>query len=563
VGGRHQRGGRRRGPRSRYVLIGALALVLLATVALVVLILRHDKTDVVAARHKPTCTAGVALTVVADPSVATVIGDIADGWSAARPIIDGACPTVTVRSQPSAIAASAFARPDTTLPDVWIPNSTLWVNNLRSATAGADTAANSIWISPPIATSPLVVATMPSQADSVRRAVAGGWRAVFADPAALTTDDPSRNTDGLVGLLMASAALNGSADTPTRDLVDSFVTMSRSVVPSAAAGLQALVTKQRNGGRVIASEQQVRQAAGGPSGSAKVTAVYPPGAVLGLDWPVAMFTPPGGDPARRDAASAFAAQLTQPDAQRRLRASGLRDRAGTAHGGAPSTKHLPIPSVAHVSDALRAWTAAGRSSRTLIVIDLSGSMAATIGGGQTKIQFAAAAERAAIDFLPDTSALGLWGFSVDRTPSTDWKQFVSVGPLDGKLGATTRRQALIAVSQTLPTSTGGDTGLYPTALAAYKAVRSGYDPASVNSVVLLTDGANTDTRGIDLATLLSTLRSETNANRPLPIITIAVGADADAATLRKISAATGGTEYTVAKPQDIRDVFLDAVIRAG
>jgi Ca-activated chloride channel family protein len=357
--------------------------------------------------------------------------------------------------------------------------------------------------------------------------------------------------------------LNGSADTPSRDLVDSFVTMSRSVVPSAAAGLQALVAKQQHGDRVIASEQHVLQAAGGPSGSAKLAAVYPPGAALGFDWPVAMFTPPGGDPARRDAAAAFAAQLTRPDAQRRLRAIGLRDPAGKGLGGAPATTRLPIPSVAHVSDTLRAWTAAGRSSRTLIVIDLSGSMADTIGGGQTKIQFAAAAERAAIDFLPDTSSLGLWGFSVDRTPSTDWKQLVSLGPLGGNLGAATRRQSLIAVSKTLSTSTGGDTGLYPTALAAYNAVRSGYDPASVNSVVLLTDGANTDTRGINLATLLSTLRSERNASRPLPLTTIAVGDDADAATLRKISAATGGTEYTVAKPEDIRDVFLDAVIRAG
>ena len=82
-------------------------------------------------------------------------------------------------------------------------------------------------------------------------------------------------------------------------------------------------------------------------------------------------------------------------------------------------------------------------------------------------------------------------------------------------------------------------------------------------MVLLSDGANTDTSGVDLVSLLSRLRSESNASRPLPIITLAVGADADAATLKKISAATRGTEYTVDQPGDIRAAFLDAIIKTG
>ena len=105
--------------------------------------------------------------------------------------------------------------------------------------------------------------------------------------------------------------------------------------------------------------------------------------------------------------------------------------------------------------------------------------------------------------------------------------------------------------------------MYKTTLAAFEAVRAGYDPAVNNSVVIMTDGGNTDTSGIDLPTLLSTLRSETTPGRPLPIITIAIGSDADVATLKQISAATGGTEYTVEKPEDIRAAFLDAIIRTG
>jgi Mg-chelatase subunit ChlD len=140
---------------------------------------------------------------------------------------------------------------------------------------------------------------------------------------------------------------------------------------------------------------------------------------------------------------------------------------------------------------------------------------------------------------------------------------VPLGPLGSQVGGKTRRQALTAAAANLPNLTGGETGLYKTTLAAYEAVRSGYDPSEVNSVVLLTDGANTDTNGIDLPTLLSQLRSESNRSRPLPIITIAVGEDADVNTLKQISAATGGKTYTVSEPGDIRGAFLDAIIKAG
>ncbi len=130
------------------------------------------------------------------------------------------------------------------------------------------------------------------------------------------------------------------------------------------------------------------------------------------------------------------------------------------------------------------------------MIDVSGSMSDSIGGGQSKIQFAADAEKAAIDFFPDTSSLGLWTFSAKSNPSQDWTQVVTLGPLASKVGTVTRRQALVAAAATLPGRTGGDTGLYNTVLGAYQAVRTGYDPAAANSVVLLTDGSNTQTAGI-------------------------------------------------------------------
>ncbi len=538
-----------------------LAAVLIAVVVAVVVFAlpksHHHRSATTAAKG---CSSGVALTVVADPSIAPAINGIADGWLAGKPVIDHACPSVVVRSVASASEASILTKGDVTPPDVWIPASSLWVDRVRSQTAGLDSAADSLWVYPPIATSPLVLATTKTRAAAVRAAAAAGWTKLLSGSTPVASANPASDSAGLATVTTAQVLLNGTADTPSRKLVNSFVALTPSAVASGSAGLAALAANQKKTDVVVASEQAVRAAA---AKSAGLTAVYPTGSAVGLDWPVAQFTPPGGDPARRTATVAFVTRLSGPTAQRALRAAGLRDADGTALSGSPAVHPLPKPTVNQQTAATRTWTAAGRTSRTLVVIDLSGSMGASIGGGQTKIEFAAQAELAAIKFFPDTSSLGLWGFSVNRTGTTDWSNLVPLGPLNGKVGNTSRRAALATAARKMPSITSGDTGLYATTLGAYESVRSGFDPASVNSVVLVTDGANTDTRGINLTNLLSRLRSENDPRRPLPIITIAVGRDADVATLRKISATTGGTTYTAAGPDDIRNAFLDAIIKAG
>ena len=163
--------------------------------------------------------------------------------------------------------------------------------------------------------------------------------------------------------------------------------------------------------------------------------------------------------------------------------------------------------------------------------------------------------------MPQTSDLGLWVFSTNQTPTTDWAQLVPLGPLTAKLGTTTRRQLLLAAAPTMPSRVRGDTALYSTALAAFEDVRNTYDPSKVNTVVLMTDGRNVDPGGITLDQLVATLRSEVDPARPTPIITIGIGGDVDVAALQAMSAVTGGKTYLVKDPTDIRDVFLDAVIQ--
>ena len=80
-------------------------------------------------------------------------------------------------------------------------------------------------------------------------------------------------------------------------------------------------------------------------------------------------------------------------------------------------------------------------------------------------------------------------------------------------------------------------------------------------MVLLTDGQNDYPQGLTLTQLLTKLRSLVDPARPVPIITVGIGDQADIPTLQHISAVTGGKTYVVHKPADIRDVFLDAMLQ--
>lgn len=514
------------------------------------------------------CTSGVSVDVVTAPSIAPTVRAIASRWQQSRPDLGGACPTVTVRSAGSAAEVATLAQPDVTVPDVWIPDSSVWVQRLRTQTLGSDTPVRSLWLYPPVATSPLVLTSSQPRAATLG-ASAKTWTSALDQAPGVAMTNPATDTAGLLTVLTAQSLLEGKSGTPSRELVSALVRLSRATVPTASAAFVALHDHPTTAAAFPTSEQAVLAANRSISGL-KAVAVYPTGKAMSLDYPVAQFARPGGDPGRRDAATALVAALQTPDARQQLAASGFRDPAGhplSAGDATTAVRAVPVaaverPASDQVADGLRVWAAARRGNRTLAVIDLSGSMADS-AGGQSKIRFAANAARSAVDFFPDTSSLGLWGFSANRPGGHDWSELVSLGPLGSRTGSLVRRTKLLRATAALPHQTGGSTGLYATTIAAFEKVRSGWDPGVVNSVVLLTDGANTDRSGIGLAGLLSRLRSETSSARPLPIITIAIGPDADVTTLKRISAATRGRTYTVANPADIRSAFLDALVSAG
>src|SRR4051794_25203622 len=136
MAGRHQRTARPSGLRRTW-LVGGLVVVLVAVVATVTaIVVSSGRSSPQGDDSTGPCSAAVSLDVVAAPSISGVLTDIATHWSEGHPVIDGACPTVVVHSVSAANEEGVLAKPDVTVPDLWIPDSTQWVQRLRSDTAG-------------------------------------------------------------------------------------------------------------------------------------------------------------------------------------------------------------------------------------------------------------------------------------------------------------------------------------------------------------------------------------------------------------------------------------------
>ena len=108
--------------------------------------------------------------------------------------------------------------------------------------------------------------------------------------------------------------------------------------------------------------------------------------------------------------------------------------------------------------------------------------------------------------------------------------------------------------------TGGDTGLYDTALAAYKNVQESWQPGRVNSVILFTDGQNDNPGGLERGALLAQLKKLRDPKRPVRMVIVGIGTGVDRAELESITKATSsGGVFVAEDPARIGEIFLQAI----
>jgi Ca-activated chloride channel homolog len=551
----------------------------------------------------------VTLAVTASSEKAQLMKQLAAAYMREGHAIDGRCVRVEVTSKASGGAMAALVKgwdeaADGPRPDVWTPASSGWVRLLEQRTLATDRPGLVPASIPKIAASPLVIAMPRPMAQAL------GWpnkQLGWSDVLELSQDDtgwarhghpewgqfrlgktnPNFSTSGLnatIGAYFAATRL--SSDLTEKDLASpktrKFVEgVERSVVHYGDTTLTFLSNLQRaddqGAGLSYISAVTVEEKSvwdynqGNPTGDpatlgrhpkpkVPLVAIYPKEGTLLSDHPWVVLTAPWVDDAKRKASADLLAYLQGAGARAKFQEFAFRD--GQAKPGPLVTesngllrdepKALLSPPAPRVLDKLlRSWASLRKPANVLLVMDTSGSMGEQVSGtGKSKLELAKQAARNSLSQFAGGDQVGLWMFSTQLDAETDYRELVSIGPMDSQR----RAQLGERIDGLQP---GGGTGLYDTSLAAHQFVEGRASAEDINAVVLLTDGRNED-NGISLDNLLGQLRTEEGA-RSVRLFTIGYGEDADLDTLRRISQTTNAAAYDSSDPTSIDQIFTAVI----
>jgi hypothetical protein len=489
-------------------------------------------------------------------TVAPELGDITEQLLADPVALDGgACATAEVRAQePLQTVGDLSALDEESLPDLWVPDSSVWV--ARAADAPVEAVGS-------LASSPVVLATSLAAVEAQGWAdAAPGWGEALASDQPIAVPDLAASAEGLAALSAVRTALGGSEEADNA-VVQAVLAAQRGPAVSPAEALAAGSQGGEDAPLVPVSEQEV-YATNTAADDSLLVAVYPTEGSPSLDYPAVRV---GQDSAAVDA---VVGRLTSDAARTTLIDAGFRDRDGAAPPNADDAGIQAVAPPALVLDPagvqllLARLSSLAAPSRIVTVFDVSASMEAPVGNG-TRATLARDAARATLSLVPGEFALGLWAFAYHLEGSQDWVELVATRELDAEVDGRTQREVLDEQLRSLPDRlTPGGTGLYDTTLAAVRAAREDYDPTAVNSVLVVTDGTNEDDdAGIQLEKLLATLKSEANPERPIKVIGVALGPDADVQALERIAAEYDGAAYSAVDPADLQTVLFDALRQRG
>lgn len=524
---RGHRSGRRRAA-GLGTLAGVLGLALLAGTAAAgaTYAVMRGSSDPAAAADR---CAGRPITVAVAPEIVTVVN---------RAVEAAGCTQITVTPASSAAVAAKVAA-GKGQPDVWIPESSLWLTQVTAAPQAPKTLVRSVAASPVV----LVAGSGTPPAD---------WATALADPG-LDLGDPLTSTTAATPLL---GALGDAGAKRTAELVVPLAQRAADQLdhlPADRTRLATLVSTRR--GLTAVSEQEWL------TGGSELAAAAPKSGTVVLDYPALVTAPAARRTVVRQTTGALARALTGRVARTAAASAGFRDAELSPISGGVGTVRALHPDATVTGSALRQWATLVRPSRFLAVFDVSGSMLYDAGGGSTRMRLTMQAAEEGLGLFPDSAAIGLWAFSQadDGKLGGDHEALVPIRALGAKVDGVTQKQLIGRAIARMPGLAGGGTSLYDTTLAAYKAAQAAYDPTASNSIILFTDGANDDPGSISGSDLLSELHRLADPDRPVRVIAIGISADADSAALEAIARATGGQAYIARRPQDIGTVFRDAI----
>ncbi|MFD7154374.1 substrate-binding domain-containing protein [Kribbella sp. NPDC059898] len=458
-----------------------------------------------------------------------------------------ACYQVTITAVPSSTVARDVAHGSDSRPDLWVPDSSLWVSQ-------ADDGENVPNIAvPSIATSPLVLVGRNENFGDT-----SSWLRLLGatEPALL---DPLSTSPGALTLLAVQSERQktSASDTAVADVVVPLAQKLGSMAKPYTDVNALFGRADQDGSKTVvpASEQSfVKYQETHPD--AQLKAILPATGTLTLDYPIVV-TAKSDSQQASDAAQALATELLTDSAAQSRDQAGFRDTTLSPLSGGRGVgdvTQLTKPTSSAIESTLQNWTRLSLSTHSLAVIDVSGSMAEKVGS-KTRWQLTVEAASSGLNLFPDSAELGLWTFSTKiGSDNADYKPLVPIAPL-----TKTQRATIVGQLTSQHPIIGGGTGLYDTAIAAVRQVRQTYKSSAVNTILLFTDGKNDDPGSPTLAQAVQTLQGLQDPSRPVRIIALGMGPEANANELTALAQATGGQAYVAKNPSDLKSVFIDAL----
>ena len=541
--------------------------------------------------------APTTITVVSSPDQFKTISSLAQEWQQSEPELDGKCIGATVERKESAEVAAALSpnwdpRRDGPRPDVWTPDSSAWHLVASDRPDGA-AMIPAKWSR--LASSPVVIAMPKPMAEALNWPAATiSWRDLittfgagktWADFASgenwgkfrIGMTNPALSTAGLHSLF-AITDFNNDDEVSDQELISGLV-FERAVTTyvSDTNELFEGLTKQD----AVSRENALSYISAFPALESEVSAynatnpkvplapIYPKEGTADADYPYTVLKAPWVDRTRQQIANKFYDFLRGDAGQKAYGEAGFREpNRSTADAPALTaergfqTKITAAPrritSSESVTRTVIAWTALRRDANILAVLDTSGSMGDRPPGSPlSKLQILQLAAVKGTSLFSAGTKLEIWEFATRRTPTTDYKVLAPIATIGGTTGDVPNRQIFGAAIKGMQAK--GNTGLYNTTIAAYREAVRHWEAGRINLVVLMTDGEDDNVNGITRAELVEQLKASSRPDRPVQIVTIAYGGEADVNVLQEISRVTGGRTFVSRNPADVEKVFLAAL----
>ncbi|MEU6879773.1 VWA domain-containing protein [Streptomyces sp. NPDC046712] len=392
----------------------------------------------------------------------------------------------------------------------------------------------------PIMTSPVALGLRPGAVTAL------GW-----DPAKVTWSqihqavaekklgygmtDPARSNSGFSALISIASGLSGAQSALTEKDVAAATPKLKEFfggqkLTSGSSGWLATAWSRRTEVDALINYESVLLNMG-----EKITVVRPADGVVTADYPFTLLT--SASPEAKQSAASLTAHLRTPTAQRMITNRTLRRPVvpGVELAKpltADQRRELPFPGSRSVADGLldAYENKLRRPSRTVYVLDTSGSMA---GGRLTRLKSALAEltgdfrDREVVTLMP-------FGSSV----KTAEVRTHTVDPASPKAAQDAIRTDAAALSAS------GGTAIYSSLKEAYEHLGTAPEADVFTSIVLMTDGENTD--GDPAAAFDSFYGTLPPAQQRTPVFPILFG-DSDRAELDHIASLTGGRLFDANK----------------